>query len=48
MKAQILYKGGEPFSLEDRPDPSPGPDESVAKVLACGSGLTIHLSLIHI
>ena len=42
MKAQILYKGGEPFSLEDRPDPSPGPGESVAKVIACGSGLTIH------
>lgn len=42
MKAQILYKGGDPFSLEDRPDPTPGPGEAVAKVLACGSGLTIH------
>lgn len=42
MKAQILYGGGEPFSLEDRPDPTPGPGEAVAKVLACGSGLTIH------
>ena len=42
MKAQILYRGGEPFSLEDRPDPTPGPGEAVAKVLACGSGLTIH------
>lgn len=42
MKAQVLYKGGEPFSLEDRPDPTPGPGEAVAKVLACGSGLTIH------
>jgi D-arabinose 1-dehydrogenase-like Zn-dependent alcohol dehydrogenase len=42
VKAQILYKGGDPFSLEDRPDPTPGPGEAVAKVLACGSGLTIH------
>lgn len=42
MKAQILYKGGEPFSLEERPDPVAGPGEAVAKVLACGSGLTIH------
>ncbi|MFL2654739.1 MAG: alcohol dehydrogenase catalytic domain-containing protein [Alphaproteobacteria bacterium] len=42
MKAQILYKGGDPFSLEDRPDPTPGPGEAVAKVIACGSGLTIH------
>tara|TARA_B110000263_G_scaffold177332_1_gene155044 strand:+ start:3428 stop:4474 length:1047 start_codon:yes stop_codon:yes gene_type:complete len=42
VKAQILYKGGDPFSLEDRPDPIPGPGEAVAKVLACGSGLTIH------
>ncbi len=42
MKAQILYKGGDPFSLENRPDPEAGPGEAVAKVLACGSGLTIH------
>ena len=42
MKAQILYKPGEPFSLEERPDPTPGLGEAVAKVLACGSGLTIH------
>ena len=42
MKAQILYGGCEPFSLEDRPDPTPGAGEAVAKVLACGSGLTIH------
>ena len=32
MKAQVLYKGGQPFVLEDRPDPEPGPGEAVAKV----------------
>jgi propanol-preferring alcohol dehydrogenase len=42
VKAQILHKAGEPFSLEEVPDPTPGPGEAVAKVLACGSGLTIH------
>ena len=42
MKAQVLYKPGEPFVMEDRPDPKPGPGEAVAKVLACGAGLTIH------
>src|SRR3546814_6136849 len=42
MKAQVLYKGGEPFRLEEVPDPKPGPGEAVARVLACGSGLTIH------
>ncbi len=42
MKAQVLHKAGEAFSLEDVPDPTPGPGEAVAKVLACGSGLTIH------
>lgn len=42
MKAQVLYKPGEPFSFEDVPDPVPGPGEAVARVLACGSGLTIH------
>ncbi len=42
MKAQILHKAGDPFSLEEVPDPTPGPGEAVAKVLACGSGLTIH------
>ncbi|MBM3560053.1 MAG: zinc-binding dehydrogenase, partial [Alphaproteobacteria bacterium] len=41
MKAMVLRKGGEPFVLEERPDPVPGPGEAVARVLACGSGLTI-------
>ena len=30
-----------PFVLRDVPDPSAGPGEAVARVLACGSGLTI-------
>jgi len=42
VKAQVLHKAGEAFSLEEVPDPTPGPGEAVAKVLACGSGLTIH------
>lgn len=41
MKALVLHGPGEPFSLEDVPDPVPGPGEAVARVVACGSGLTI-------
>lgn len=41
MKAMVLHRPGEPFVLEDRPDPTPGPGEAVARVLACGAGLTI-------
>jgi propanol-preferring alcohol dehydrogenase len=37
----VLHGPGEPFVLEERPDPTPGPGEAVARVLACGSGLTI-------
>lgn len=42
MKAMVLKKKGEPFVLEERPDPVPGPNEAVVRVIACGSGLTIH------
>ena len=42
MKAMVLHEAGKPFVMEERPDPTPGPGEAVAKVLACGSGLTIH------
>ncbi|MEP4380792.1 MAG: zinc-binding dehydrogenase [Alphaproteobacteria bacterium] len=42
MKAQVLHKAGTPFSLENVSDPKAGPGEAVAKVLACGAGLTIH------
>jgi alcohol dehydrogenase, propanol-preferring len=42
MKAMVLKAPGSPFVLETVPDPQPGPGEAVAKVLACGAGLTIH------
>ena len=38
----VLRKKNEPFVLEERPDPKAGPGEAVARVIACGSGLTIH------
>jgi D-arabinose 1-dehydrogenase-like Zn-dependent alcohol dehydrogenase len=42
MKAMVLRQKNEPFVLENRPDPQAGPGEAVARVFACGSGLTIH------
>ena len=42
MKAMVLKAPGSPLVLENVPDPVPGPGEAVAKVLACGAGLTIH------
>ena len=42
MKAMVLREKGAPFSYEDVPDPAPGEGEAVARVIACGSGLTIH------
>ena len=42
MKAMVLREKGAPFSFEDVPDPAPGAGEAVARVIACGSGLTIH------
>ena len=41
MKAMILSGPNRPFELMDVPDPVPGPGEAVARVIACGSGLTI-------
>ena len=41
MKAMVLKGPNTPFVLETLPDPAPGPGEAVAKVIACGSGLTI-------
>ncbi len=41
MKALILKGPHEPFIFEDVPDPIPQNGEAVAKILACGSGLTI-------
>lgn len=42
MKAMVLQRKNEPFVLEERPDPKAGAGEAVARVIACGSGLTIH------
>jgi propanol-preferring alcohol dehydrogenase len=42
MKAMVLKAKNEPFVLEERPDPKAGPGEAVARVIACGAGLTIH------
>jgi propanol-preferring alcohol dehydrogenase len=42
MKAILLPGPGMPFTYETVPDPTPGLGEAVARVLACGSGLTIH------
>lgn len=42
MKALLLKGPDRPLSLEDVPDPVAGPGEAVARVLACGAGLTIH------
>ena len=42
MKAMVLKAPGTPLVLENVPDPVPGPGDIVAKVLACGAGLTIH------
>ena len=42
MKAMLLKAANTPLVLEDVADPVPGPGEAVAKVLACGAGLTIH------
>ncbi len=41
MKALLLKAPNTPFELTNVPDPVAGPGEAVAKVLACGSGLTI-------
>ena len=41
MKAMLLRGPNIPFELIDRPDPVAGPGEAVARVLTCGSGLTI-------
>ena len=41
MRAMVLKGPNTPFVLSNVPDPVPGPGEAVARVLACGSGLTI-------
>ena len=41
MKALVLESKGAPFVYKDVSDPKPNDNEAVAKVIACGSGLTI-------
>ncbi len=41
MKAMVLDGPNQPFRLAEVPDPVAGSGEAVAKVIACGSGLTI-------
>lgn len=41
MRALVLKAAHTPFVLETVPDPVAAPGEAVARVLACGSGLTI-------
>jgi alcohol dehydrogenase, propanol-preferring len=41
LKALVLEAPNQPFVLKTVPDPVPGPGEAVARVLACGAGLTI-------
>jgi propanol-preferring alcohol dehydrogenase len=42
MKAMLLQGPGRALTLENVTDPEPGPGEAVARVLACGAGLTVH------
>ena len=41
MKALVLTAPNAPFEMREMPDPVAGPGEAVARVFACGSGLTI-------
>jgi D-arabinose 1-dehydrogenase-like Zn-dependent alcohol dehydrogenase len=41
MRAMVLTAPNRPFELVQLPDPVAGPGEAVARVITCGSGLTI-------
>jgi D-arabinose 1-dehydrogenase-like Zn-dependent alcohol dehydrogenase len=41
MKVLVVHEPGGPFVMEDRPDPVADPGEAVARIIACGMGLTI-------
>lgn len=41
MKAMVLRAPNTPFVMEERPQPKPARGEAVARVFACGAGLTI-------
>lgn len=42
MKAMVLTAYNAPLELRDVPIPKPGPRDALLRVLACGSGLTLH------
>lgn len=42
MRAALIKAANTPFVVEDLPDPMPSEGEAVARVLACGTGLTVH------
>jgi (R,R)-butanediol dehydrogenase/meso-butanediol dehydrogenase/diacetyl reductase len=45
MKAAVCYGSDQPFVIEDRPDPVPGPDDIVIRVRRCGvCGSELHLN----
>ncbi|HEY4773419.1 MAG TPA: zinc-binding dehydrogenase [Xanthobacteraceae bacterium] len=41
MRALVMRQPASAMSLETLPDPEPGPGEAVARVFACGAGLTV-------
>ena len=36
MRAAMFHGAGRPMTIEEVPDPEPGPDEAVIKVCRCG------------
>jgi alcohol dehydrogenase, propanol-preferring len=42
MRAMVLHAVGAAFELEERRVPTPGADEALIRVRACGAGLTVH------
>ena len=48
MRAAIFKGAGQPLSVEDLPDPEPGPGEAIIKVGRCGiCGSDIHMTSGH-
>jgi threonine dehydrogenase-like Zn-dependent dehydrogenase len=45
MRAAVFKAGGQPWVIEERPDPAPGPSEMVIKVGRCGiCGSDVHMT----
>lgn len=48
MKAAVYPGSGQPLSIENLPDPEPGPDDVVIKVQRCGiCGTDLHMTQAH-